>query len=181
MADPFTWAAIGIGSSIASGAVGAYGALQKGAADSAMYGYQASVARMNQQIALQNAGYAQVAGGSAALQEGQKVAANRSAIRVAQSASGIDMNTGSARQVQVDQAKLGVQDQNIIRENYARKAYAYESEAASKGAEAVGDMAAADQASKAGTINAFSSILGAAGSVSGKWLQGNSSFGWSTA
>lgn len=179
MADPFTMGAIGLGTSLIGGLTSAFGASQKGAADSAMYGYQASVARMNQQIAIQNAGYAQVAGGSASLQAGLKAGANKAAIRVAQSGSGINLNSGSAKQVQEDTTKLAVMDQNTIRTNYARRAYGYLSEGANKGAEAEGNMMAASNAEKAGDINAVSSILGGASSVSSKWLQGNQMGMWS--
>src|SRR6266850_2070753 len=91
MADPFTLALIGAGTSIIGGGVQAYGALQKGAADQAMYNYQAGVAQLNQKIALQNASYAQEAGGSAAYQSGLKTAATIAQQKVDQSASGFDV------------------------------------------------------------------------------------------
>src|SRR6266481_1626154 len=96
MADPFTWAAIGAASSIAGGGISAIGALGKGASDQAMYNYQAGVAQLNQKIALQNAAYAQRAGGSAAYQSGLKTAATVAQQKVDQAASGIEVGSGSA-------------------------------------------------------------------------------------
>ena len=177
MADPFTWAAIGAGSSILGGGVSAYGSLQKGAADQAMYNYQSGVAKLNQQIALQNASYAQQAGGSAAYQSGLKTAFTRGQQMVDQSASGIDVTSGSAAGVRKSTTDLGVYDQNLIRTNFAKKAYGFEVEAATKGTEAGADVIAGREAKKAGDIGAVASILGTAGSVSSKWLQASSSFG----
>ncbi len=177
MADPFTWAAIGVGASALGGATSAYGSLQKGAADKAMYNYQAGVAQLNQKIALQNASYAQEAGGSAAYQSGLKTAATVAQQKVDQSASGFDVAGGSATGVRQSTTALGVYDQNLIRTNFAKKAYGFEVEAATKGAEAGADVIAGQQAKKAGDIGAVASILGTAGSVSSKWLQASSSFG----
>ncbi len=177
MADPFTWAAIGMGASALGAGVSAYGSLQKGAADKAMYNYQAGVAQLNQKIALQNASYAVQSGESAAYQSGLKTAFTRGQQVVDQSASGFDVGGGSAAGVRKSTTELGVYDQNLIRTNFAKKAYGFEVEAATKGAEAGADVIAGEQASKAGTIGAVSSILGGAGSVSSKWLQASSSFG----
>src|SRR6266403_1283230 len=177
MADPFTWAAIGAGSSLIGGGVSAYGSLQKGAADQAMYNYQAGVAQLNQKIALQNASYAVQSGESSAYQSGLKTGATVAQQKVDQSASGFDVAGGSAAGVRQSTTDLGVYDQNLIRTNFAKKAYGFEVEAATKGAEAGADVIAGQQAKKAGDIGAVASILGTAGSVSSKWLQASSSFG----
>src|SRR5258707_13200910 len=177
MADPFTWAAIGAGASLIGGGVSAYGSLQKGAADQAMYNYQAGVAQLNQKIALQNASYAQEAGGSAAYQSGLKTAATVAQQKVDQSASGFDVAGGSAAGLQQSTTALGVYDQNLNRTNFAKKAYGFEVEAATKGAETGADVIAGQQEKKADDIGAIASILGTAGSVSSKWLQASSSFG----
>ncbi len=177
MADPFTWAAVGMGASALGGVVGAVGAEQKGAADQAMYGYQSSVARMNAQIALQNAAYTQRAGGSAAYQSGLKTAATVGVQKANQGASGVDVNSGSPFGIRQTTTELGQLDQNLIRTNYAKKAYGFEVESATKTAEAGADVIAGQQASKAADIAALGSILGGVSSVSSKWLQASSSFG----
>ncbi len=148
-----------------------------GAADQAMYNYQAGVAKLNQSIALQNASYAQQAGGSAALQSGLKTGFTRAQQMVDQSGSGIEVGSGSGAAVRKSTTDLGIYDQNLIRTNFAKKAYGFEVEAATKSAEAGADIIAGQQAKKAGDIGAVASILGTAGSVSSKWLQASSSFG----
>src|SRR6266404_7172724 len=133
MADPFTWATIGAGASLIGGGVSAYGSLQKGAADQAMYNYQAGVAQLNQKIALQNASYAVQSGESSAYQSGLKTGATVAQQKVDQSASGFDVAGGSAAGVRQSTTALGVYDQNLIRTNFAKKAYGFEVEAATKG------------------------------------------------
>lgn len=177
MADPFSWAAIGTAASVAGGAVATGGALAKGAADRNQYQYQAGVALLNQNIAKQNAAYTRDVGENAAFISGRKTQATIAQQKVGQSAGGLDVNTGSNLDIRKSTTDVGAIDQATIRQNYAKKAYGYEVEAATKGAEAEGDVIAGDQASKAGNINAASSILGTVSSVSSKWLQGSSVFG----
>lgn len=177
MADPFTWAGIGTAASLAGGAVATGGALAKGASDRNQYQYQAGVALLNQNIAKQNAAYTRDVGENAAFLSGRKTQSTIATEKVIQSAGGLDVNSGSNLDVRKSTADVGAIDQATIRQNYAKKAYGYEVEAATKGAEATGDVIAGDQAGKAGNINAASSILGTAASVSSKWLQGSSVFG----
>lgn len=173
MADPFTLMAISTAATVAGGGVAAYGAAAKGSADQAMYGYQAGVAQLNARIAKQNADYTREAGGTAAYQSGLKTGQVVGQQKVAQSASGINVNTGSAAKVRADTLELGQLDQSTIRTNYAKKAYGYEVEAATKEAEAGADLVAGSQAKKAANINVASSILGTVSSVSSKWMQGS--------
>lgn len=180
MADPFTWAAIGTAASVAGGAVATGGALAKGAADRNQYQYQAGVALLNQNIAKQNAAYTRDVGENAAFISGRKTQSTIAQQKVTQAAGGLDVNSGTNLDVRKSTAMVGSIDQATIRANYAKKAYGYEVEAATKGAEATGDVIAGDQAGKAGNINAASSILGTAASVSSKWLQGSSVFGGAT-
>ena len=173
MADPLTLTAISVGSTLIGGGVSAFGAASKGAADKAMFGYQAGVAELNAKIAKQNADYTREAGGTVAYQSGLKTGQVVGQQKVAQSASGIDVNTGSSATVRADTTKLGQLDQQTIRENYAKKAYGFEVEAATKSAEAGANLVAGQQASKAAGINVASSILGTVSSVSSKWMQGS--------
>jgi len=171
VADPLTW--VTVGATVIGGATSAFGAASKGSADQAMYGYQAGVAQLNAKIAKQNADYTREAGGTVAYQSGLKTGQQVGQQKVAQSASGIDVNTGSAAKVRADTLQLGELDQSTIRTNYAKKAYGYEVEAATKEAEAGADLVAGSQAKKASDINVASSILGTVSSVSSKWMQGN--------
>ena len=172
MAAPL--AIIGIGASLVGGMVSAAGAQAKGEADQAMYNYQAGVAQLNAQIAKKNAEYAVRSGGTVAYQSGIKTGQEVGQMKAAQGASGVDVNTGSAKGVRDTITKVGEQDQQTIRENYAKKAYGYEVEEVTKKAEAGADVVAGEQAKKAGDINALGSILGTVGSVASKWTSGSS-------
>jgi hypothetical protein len=107
------------------------------------------------------------------VQSGQKTAFNVANAKVAQAASGIDVNSGSAAATRSSMTSLGQTDQATIRTNAARRAYGFETEAAGKDSEAIMDETASVNAKKSGTLNAISSILGTASSVSSKWLQGS--------
>lgn len=193
MADPFTLAAGGVAlttlltpttvaaassaATLAGGAVAAYGAEAKGGADRAMYNYQSGVAKLNASIARQNADYTRTAGETAAYQSGLKTADVVGKQTVAQAASGVDVNSGSPKDIRDTTTKLGQVDQSLIRTNYAKKAYGYDVEAVTKNTEAYADTVAGSQAKKAGDISAASSILGSVASVSGKWYGASSAFG----
>lgn len=180
MADPATMA---ITSTVLGGAgagISAYGALTKGAADSAMYGYQQGIAQINQKIQKQNADYAIATGEVEAQQSGMKTAGQVSQTKVQQSASGLDVNSGSNVTVRDSETAIGQQNQDIIRSSAARKAYGFEVEGAQ--AEAQGNIygMAAKTSQTAGILGAVSSIIGGAGSVASKWAQYGSTFGKGT-
>lgn len=162
---------------LVGGGLSAYGAEAKGSADQAMYNYQSGVAKLNASIARQNADYTRTAGETAAYQSGLKTADVVGRQTVAQAASGIDVNSGSAKAIRDTTTSLGQMDQQLIRTNYAKKAYGYETEAVTKDTEAYADTIAGQQAKKAGDIGAASSILGSVSSVAGKWYGASSVFG----
>ena len=57
-----TVGAVGLGSSLVGGILGAFGQKQSAEAQSRMYAYQAQVAQINSQIDKQNADYARMVG-----------------------------------------------------------------------------------------------------------------------
>lgn len=171
MADPVTLAAISIGSSVIGGGLAAYGAQQKGTAESNMYTYQSGVAQLNKQIADQNAQYATAAGEVSAQTAGMRTRAQIGATKADQAASGIDVNKGSAVDTRVSEAEIGSANVATIRANAAREAYGYRVGGAQAEAQSGLDLYAAKTSRTAGNIGALSSILGTAGSVSSKWLQ----------
>lgn len=175
--DPFSIAAVGAGATALGGLVSAGGAAAKGEADQRMYQYKAGVAQLNAKIAKQNADYTQVAGGSAVYKEGLELGQTIGKQKAIQGASGLDVNSGTNVTVRDDTRKLGEYDQGITATNYAKKAYSYEVESATQTAEAGADIIAGDEAIKASEFNVASSLLGAAGSVSSKWLQASPAFG----
>lgn len=171
MADPLTLTAIGMGTSLAGGLVQAKGASDTGAAQQQMFNYRAGVARINSEIDKQNADWTRSQGEIQATQYGIKARQQAGAIRTAQSGSNIDVNSGSNLRTQQSQHTLAGMDLNQIRTNAAKTAYDYDVKSTMDLNQANLDTMAGTNAKRAGDINAMSSIIGTAGSVSSKWLQ----------
>jgi hypothetical protein len=175
MADPATLAMSSM-SLAAGGAVGkAFGSWFGGQAESNMYQYQAGVAKVNQQIAEQNAKYAVAAGEEKAQESGLKTRAEIGQTRAIQGASGLDVNRGSAVEVRASEADIGAENTAIIRSNAAREAYDYKVQGFQAGAQSTIYGMVAKNVVTAGNMGAVSSILGGASSVSDKWLQASQS------
>ena len=172
MADPATLGMIGIGSSLGGGLLSAFGAKRSGEAQQQMYNYQAQVAQINAQIDKQNAEYALNQGEQQAQQFGLHAAQQRGQIIANQGASGVAIGSGSAAEVVRSQDLLTRMDLTQIRSNAAKTAYDFNVKATMDLNQATLDTMAGINARTAGDINAASSILGTAGSVSSKWLQG---------
>ncbi len=164
--------AIGLGSSLAGGILSAYSATKEGESQSQMYNYQAQVARINAQIDRQNADWAQHKGDVEGLQYGMKAGQQFGQIRAAQGASNIDVNSGSAREVQLSQRAITRMDEAQIRENASRTAYDYRYKATQDENQAGLYVRAGEDAKSAAKLKAIGSLIGTAGSVSSKWQQG---------
>lgn len=178
MADPISIgasAAIGLGSTVLGSFLGAKGAEDTAGAQAQMFQYKAGMALMNQRINKQNAQFARDAGDINAEEAGLKDAQNIAETKVKQSASGLDVNTGSNATTRESQAYAAKFDQDAIHFDAAKTAYGYEAKAAGDEAEANLDMFAASNAKTAGDINAMSSILGGVSSVATKWSQASTS------
>ena len=173
-------AGFSIGSTIAGSLLGAQGAAQTGAANSQMYAYQAAIANLNQQIATQNQTFAVQTGDQQALSEGLKQSQQMGAIKAGQAASGFDIRSGSAAQVQASQQNINTIDTETIRSNAAKVAYGYQESGSVAGAQSQLYTSAASNAAQAGGINAAASILGGASSVSNMWLQGQQNGLWNS-
>lgn len=154
---------------IMSTGLSAYGAIQSGQAQAGNARYQSQVALNNQKFADYNA--------ELATQRGQQMEqAKRTetqdvigAVRAASGASGVSANSGSPLRVQGDVAKLGDIDAMMIRANAAREAYGYRVQGANYGSEAGLLQSEAGQASRAGNLEAFTSLIGGASTVADKW------------
>jgi len=171
MADPITLASLSLASSAAGGGLSAVGALGEGKSSKAMYGYQAQVARINADIDRQNSEWELTKGETESRQFGMKEGQQFAAIRSGQAASGLDVNSGSALDVQGSQRKVAQMDDATIRSNAAKTAYDYTVKATMDEDQAKLYTAAGDNAEKAGYLKAAGSILGSVSSVSSKWLQ----------
>lgn len=165
--------AIGLGASLAGGVLSANAAASKGYATQRMYNYQAGIAKVNSLINQQNSDYASVTGEIKAAQYGMKAAQQQGLIRVNQAASGIDVNSGSAAEVQASQDKVNRMDMDQIRANAAKTAYDYRVAADNDLRQAGLYTLAGQNAAAAGEMDRTSSLISTATSVSSKWLQGS--------
>lgn len=179
MADPATIGMIGMGSSLAGGLLSSFGAHDAGQRQQQMYNYQAQVAQINAGIDRQNAEYALNRGEQEAQKFGIQAGQQRGQIIAHQGASNIAVGSGSNAEVVRSQDLLTRMDLTQIRSNAAKTAYDYNVKATMDTNQATLDTMAGQNAAIAGDINAASSLLGTAGSVSDKWLKGRQSGMWS--
>lgn len=175
----------GTGGAVLSGlgalstAAGAFGAIQQGRAGAESADYSSQVAANNALIQQQNANYASAAGEQQAANQEQKNRAKLGAVVANQAASGVDVNSGSAVDVQQSTAELGQLDATTIRANAAKQAYGYQVDSASQTAQSQLDKYQAKNDEDAG-IEKAGTIIGAnaeKASQSGLWgnfLSGNS-------
>lgn len=170
--DPSSIATAGMGAQAGGGILGAIGSIMGGQAQASQFKYQAAVARQNAQVAKQNQEYASQQGEIQAQSYGMQAAQRQGQIKVAQGASGLDVNSGSAKQVQNSQKLVTSMDLDQIRSNAAKTAYNFDVQSVNFTNQAQLDTRAAADANTAGEIGAASTLLGSASSVSSKWLQG---------
>lgn len=165
--DPATLGIIGAG-------VSAAGKLFGGLSASNAAKYQAAVAQNNAIIARQNAEYATQAGQAEAEKSSMRGAANLASIKTGQAASGINVNTGSAVDVQESAREVNKLDTDTTLNNAALKAYGYRTQATGFEAETKLDKSAATSDLIGGGLGAAGSLLGDASSLSFKWGGGSS-------
>jgi len=159
---------------LVGGVVSAIGAIQQGKAQSDAAKYQAQVARNNEIIALQQAAYTRQEGAAQAQQQDLKSAQLIGRQKAVLGASGVDLESGSPRDVQQSQVELARLDALTVQSNAERKAWGFDVEAVNQKAQSQLHYMQAAQAKKAATLSAFSSILGGVGQFAGKWGGGGS-------
>lgn len=135
---------------VASAVVGYMGAQSAASAASKNANYQAQVAKNNQTIAEQNAAYASQAGEAKAEAQSLKGASTLSAVKAAEAANSVDVNSGSALDVQETQREFNALDTRTVQNNAMLTAYGYRSQATNFGAESELQTAEAGQAQTAG-------------------------------
>ena len=173
MAEPATiLGGLSIGTSVLGGIMGAKSAKAAGNSAWQMGLYQAGIAKQNAEIARQNADYASVEGEQQAMKYGMKARQQAGDIAAAQSASGLDVNTGSAKDVRDSQHLVSTMDMDQIRRNAAKAAFDYRVTAANYEQEAMTSLMGGANAKSAANTNMWSSIIGSASSVADKWLRG---------
>jgi hypothetical protein len=130
----------------------------KGQAEAQQRSYQAAVARNNAVVANQMADAEIQAGTRAAEMKSLDTARRVAGVKAGQAASGIDVNTGSAVDVQVSERELGVLDADTALTNAQTRAYGYRSRAAN-------ELASASLYDKAGQDAQTGSYLSAGGTL----------------
>lgn len=174
MVDPVSIGVITAGTmaaTAAGGILGAFGSKAEGKAKANMYNYQASVAKINQDIAKKNAEYSVAIGERRAQDIGMKGRYEVGQAKAMQAGRGLDVNTGSAAAVRDSMEMMTAHKQNVERANALKTAYGYEVEGMSQGAQATMYGMSASDASRAGELGFYTSLLGTASSVSSKWMQ----------
>lgn len=177
--------AAGLISNLAGGFAGAQGKLQTGRANSMASYYQAAVAANNAALANQAAGRATAAGIAKTQDVGLKGAANLGSIKTEQAANGVDVNSGSALNVQSSARRENQISTERTMQNAEEQAWGYRVQASNEMAQAALDAqsgknieqgaqtgATAQEAGALGTALLGvpgTGLLGAAQALSSKW------------
>jgi hypothetical protein len=149
--------------------VSAGGSILGGIAQGNAASYQAQVAKNNAIVENQKAEYATQAGEAQAAATSLKGAAAGGKVKAAQAANNIDVNTGSAVDVQASQRELSKLDTETVLNNAELQAYGYRTQAVSDTATAGLEEAEAEQAPIGGYISAGGNLLSSASSIGFKW------------
>ena len=150
---------------LAGAAVSAIGTIEGGEATQNMAAYQAQVAKNNQIIANQNAQYANEAGEAQAAATSLKGAAVAGKIKAGQAANNIDVNSGSAVNVQQSQREQAQLDTETVVNNAELTAYGYRTQAVGYGAQAGLETMEEEEAVPAAVTGAAGNLLSSASSV----------------
>lgn len=171
MGDPTTIAGASMGAQAAGTGIKAFGDWFSGQASSNQYTYQAGVARINAQLAKQDAIYATRVGEVEAQQQGMRGRAIVGRTTVGYGAGNISTATGSPSRVLASETAITQANEGTVRANAAKRAYGFNVAAAEDTASAGALDIAADTAKTASYINMASTIVGGSGNVADKWMQ----------
>ena len=155
---------------VAAVAVAAYSAYSSASAQGAAAHYQSQVAANNATIAQQNANYAIAAGEEKAQMTSMQNAARIGQIKAAIGANNIDVNSGSAADVQTSQREIGKLDEETTMNNALLQAYGYQVQGTGFTAQAGLDTATAGQAPVAEAGGISGSLLSGAKAIPASWL-----------
>ena len=129
-------------------------ALFSGEASARGYEFDAAIERRNSLIKSQDADYVRAVGEIEQTKAGLAGKAKMGAIRAAQGASNLDVNSGSAAQVQASQRDINIYEQKTIAANAGRAAFGLDSEAAMLMAQSAMSEISAANARKTGELAA---------------------------
>ncbi len=164
--------ALALASGVAGAGLSAYGTYESGQASGREADYRAAIARNNAQIAEQRAQSAEKAGLVRSQNQSLKGAAQLARVKAGQAASGVDVNTGSAVDVQASEREANVLDAETVLHNANLEAYGYRTQGKNYEAQANLDEAQGEQSRWAGTVGAAGSLLSNASSLGLKWSGG---------
>lgn len=167
-------------SGIAGAGISAAGAISGGIAAKNQANYQAQIANNNAIIAEQNAVRTEQAGIAAGENQGRKGAAKEAGIKVAQASNGVDVNTGSASEVQAGERQTDQLDTETVLSNSNLHAYGYRVQADNFEAEEALDKSKAANAVPAAGLAAAGGLLSNASSIGLKWGGGGGSSKWTS-
>ena len=173
MADPLAAgaSAISLGSTIFGSLTQAAGAKAAGQAQEQTDKFLGTQAFYNSEVATQNAALARQQGEIESQKYGMGAAQRMGQIKASQASSGLDVNSGSALQVQKSQQLVSDMDLDQIRMNAAKTAYNFDVQSVQEKNQGQLYFMSGSNAAQAGNINANASIISGAGSVASKWLQ----------
>ena len=161
------YTSMGLGA--AGGLFGAVGSILGGNAQAANDRYQAQVAQNNAKLAAGAANTALDQGNVVAQAQYQVGSQRLGQARAAEGANGVDVNSGSARNVQAGIARTTALNVGAVKYNADVQAVSDRNQTANYDTQANVDRTDASNAVTAGYIGAAGSLIGSASSVAGKW------------
>ncbi len=154
---------------IASSVLGAVGSIQEGQAANQQANFQANIAKNNADLASRKADEAREFGKVSERKNQIAVLQLLGQQRAAAAANGVDVNVGSAADLQADTVAFGRLDDLTIRNNAEREALGFEAQGTNFLLEEQAFKASGQAAVTAGFIGAASSLT-KSGTVASKWL-----------
>lgn len=122
--------------------------------------YQAQVAKNNSTIATQNARYTAAAGSAQVEQQGLKARAQNANVKVGAAANGLDVNSGSALDVETSQRELGALDTATVANRAASAVAGYQDQAENFSAQSKLDSSEAPWDYTGGLLKGFGTVAG---------------------
>ena len=150
---------------LAGAGISAAGAIYGGEAQKSSYAYQAQVAANNAAIASQNASYAANAGNTDATQKSLQGAEKQAKIKGALAANNVDVNSGSAVNVEQSAREESKLDTQLTAANAARQTYGYRVQQQGFEEQQSLDKAASENALPGAELGAAGSLLSNASAV----------------
>lgn len=160
-----TAAYIAAGTAVVGAGVTAASAMSSAQAQAKEASYQSKVAANNAEIAQQNRAYAVASGEAQAQRQSLTARAQLSALRGAEAANDVDINSGSASDVQKSQRELGALDTATTMNNALLTAYGYSTQATNASAQSQLDKSEVGSDLTGGELKAAGGLLSSAGST----------------